>query len=288
VPFLAHARYHRENLFKREDFHGFFISTNPAKAGTTIQKNMPRTFYANESEIPADQKGCYENKNGRWELTKLDTDHPVMITKASLESTQTTLKTQNDSLTAQVGNLEREKTELSGKSVPHGYRAVKKEVAELGEIAVAEGLSTASVKTLKAENDQFKTEKSSSAERELKTRALKAIGIEDVQGFFELKASDNLKIETETVDGKEKFFVILENNGVREKKGFDAEYLKGAEGFKNSFDSLTQKKNETGFSFSEQGGEPGNKNIFDKIRADVKAAEVKPVTDIDSRFGKAA
>jgi hypothetical protein len=248
---------------------------------------MPRSFYANESEIPADQKGCYEAKNGRWELTKLDESHPVIVVKTSLETTNTQLKTTNDSLTAQIGNLEREKTEISSKSVPHGYRAVKKEVAELGEAAVAEGLTADSVKTLKTENETLKTEKTSQSERELKTKALKAAGINDVDGFFELKASDNLKLETEMVDGKEKFFVVTETNGVKEKKVFDTEYLKNTDGFKNSFETLTKKK-ETGFSFSEQNGEKGNKNIFDKIRSDVKESETKEAPNINQRFGRAA
>ncbi len=264
----------------------FFYFSQPAKAETTIQKNMPRTFYANESEIPENLKGAYELKNGRWELTKLDDDHPVIVVKKSLEKDNGELKTKTDSLTVQVGNLEREKTELSSKSVPHGYRAVKKEVAEIGEIAVAEGLTTESVKTLKTENDKLKTEKASQSDRELKTKALKAAGINDVDGFFELKASDNLKIEVETVDGKEKFFVVTEANGVKEKKVFDTDYLKNTDGFKNSFESLTKKKEE-GFSFSEQGG-GGNKNIFDKIREDAKAEQVKPANDLDTRFGKAA
>jgi len=248
---------------------------------------MPRTFYANESDIPENMKGCYEAKNGRWELTKLDNDHPVITTKTSLETTNNELKTTNVSLTAQVGNLEREKIELSGKSVPHGYRAVKKEVAEVGEVALAEGLTVEAVKNLKTENDRFKSDEASRADRDLKTRALKAVGINDIDGFFELKASDNLKLETETVDGKEKFFVVTETNGVKEKKDFNTEYLKNTEGFKNSFEQLAKKK-EGGFSFSEQGGGGDNKNVYDKIRADVKAEDKQETPNINERFGRAA
>lgn len=248
---------------------------------------MPRTFYANESEVPENMKGCYEAKNGRWELTNLDNDHPVIVTKKGLETTNSTLKTENESLNVKVGNLEREKTELSGKSVPHGYRAVKKEVAEIGEIAVAEGLSVDSVKTLKTENEGFKSKELANADRELKTKALKAAGINDIDGFFELKASDNLKIETEKIGNEEKFYVVTETNGVKEKKVFDTEYLKKTDGFKNSFESLVKKK-EGGFSFSEQGGGGDNKNVYDKIRADAKAEEKQETPNINERFGRAA
>jgi hypothetical protein len=248
---------------------------------------MPKTFYANESDIPAEQKGCYEAKNGRWELTNLDNDHPVIVTKLGLETTNTELKTTNASLTAQVGNLEREKTELSGKSVPHGYRAVKKEVAELGEVAAAEGLSVDTVKTLKTENEGFKSKETERSDRELKTRALKAAGINDIDGFFELKASDNLKIETEKIGDEEKFYVVTETNGVKEKKVFDTDYLKKTDGFKNSFESLVKKK-EGGFSFSEQGGGSDNKNVYDKIRADAKDEDKQEAPNINERFGRAA
>ncbi|HRH45814.1 MAG TPA: hypothetical protein PKY82_29500 [Pyrinomonadaceae bacterium] len=264
--------------------------TNPAKAETTIQKNMPKSFYLNESDIPADQKGCYENKNGRWQLTNLESDHPVIATKTSLETTNAQLKTTNDSLTVQVTNLEREKIELSTKSVPHGYRAVPKEVAELGETAKAEGFSKEELPQVKTKLTDLETKEIARADREIKTRALKAVGVTDVDGFFELKRSDALKIEAETVDGKEKFYVVEETNGVKEKKVFDTEYLKNTEGFKNSFDSLTKPKEESsGFHFGEQSGEKG-KNIYDQIRESAKAeAETtKSSTDLDARFGKSA
>lgn len=246
---------------------------------------MPKTFYTNETDIPADQKGCYELKHGRWELTMLDNDHPVVVTKTSLETTNRTLKTENTDLTAKVSNLEQEKTELSSKSVPHGYRAVKKEVAEVGEVAIAESLTVDSIKALKTENETLKKTEANRTEREIKTRALKAVGIENVDAFFELKASDNLKLETETVDGKEKFFAVIEKDGVKERKSFDTDFLKNTEGFKSL--SLVGKK-ESGFHFGEQANS-GNTNIYDRIRANVKSeteANTK-APSIDERFGKA-
>ncbi len=49
---------------------------------------MPKTFYTNESDIPDNLKGAYEAKNGRYELTKLDDDHPTIVTNKSLTTDQ--------------------------------------------------------------------------------------------------------------------------------------------------------------------------------------------------------
>jgi hypothetical protein len=254
----------------------FFIFHTTAKAEPTDQKIMPKTFYANETDIPENLKGAYEAKNGRWELTKLDDDHPVLATNKSLNTEQGRLKGQITTLTTEKETAERERDDARNKSVPHGFRAVPKEVAELGEAVKAVGLKSEEVADLKTKVDEYEKEKTDRAKKALKTKAAAAAGITNTDLFFNLKATDGL--EFEEVDGK---FLVIEGD---KKAAFDAEYLKKSEVFSPVLDKLTTVKQKQ-TPFPETGGSSAG-NIFDKIRESVKSEEKVEKIDLAARFGR--
>jgi hypothetical protein len=253
----------------------FKHSTNPAKAETTIQKNMPKTFYANETDIPENQKGSYVQKNGRWELTDLDDEHPTIKTKQSLETTQTELKNQISSLTAEKGNLERERDEAKAKSVPHGFRAVKADVAELGETVKQSGLTKEQFIALKTENDAFKAEKAETEGLKLRQEAGAFLGYQNTEAFAQL--ATKLPIEKST-DGK---FVVKDGDVL---KPLTKELVEQHTAFTPFLASLSAKPSVTPFP---ESGTPQTGDIFSQIRAEVKQQQSQPKANIDQRFGVA-
>lgn len=231
---------------------------------------MPKTFYLTKEEIPADQVGCYEAKNGRYELTKLDDDHPVVSTKKDLETTQTTLKNQ-------ISTLQQEKTVAESKILPEGMVAVIPAVKELGEAAQSAGLNKKEIPTLKTKADQ--------AEAKLKEReeadTINAIADESKlnrDAFRDHVKANGLKFETKTekVDDKDvtTCLVITTDAAGAEVKTSLGEYLKG----KGSHIAKAQSGNgddsdDETIDIIDQ--EPGDKtkntgNQFDAIRKEVE------------------
>lgn len=179
---------------------------------------MPKTFYSNEADIPADQKGAYVQKNdGKWWLTDLENDHPVVQTKMSLETTQTSLKMQITDLTNQKTVLERKNQELSTKGVPEGYEAVPKDEAELGKAAKAQGLTKEQIPQMKTENEQYKQKE----ETEKQVKFYEEVAGDESVGmnpaaFAKLALQEKLKIEkvVEKIDGKDSTkYVVVEKDG---------------------------------------------------------------------------
>jgi hypothetical protein len=256
-----------------------FSIFHTAKAEPTDQKIMPKTFYANESDIPENLKGAYEAKNGRWELTKLDDDHPVLVTNKSLNSEQTRLKGQITTLTTEKDTAEREREEARNKAIPHGFRAVPKEVAELGESVKATGLKSDEIANLKTKVDEYEKEKTESEKKALKVKALEAAGVTNPTLALSLRQSDDL--EFEEIDGK--FHVVKDGK----KTLFDSNYLKAADGFKDVFDKLTTvKQKQTPFPTTEK---ETFTDLAEKIRADEKKrGESAQARTVDEAFGRGA
>lgn len=253
----------------------FFILTKTAKAETTNQKIMPKSFYANETDIPENLKGGYEAKNGRWELTKLDDEHPTIITNKSLNKTQGEQKTQIDNLTATNGNLERERDEAKAKSIPSGFRAVSKEIAELGEAVKSVNLSKDEVAALKTENDKFKSAAAETTANALRREAGKFLGYQNEDAFARLAK------DLELVKDGDKFSVKVGDKTELLTK----EFVEKSETFAPFIRSLNEKNKKT--PFPESGGGTGE-NIYDNIRESVKKQADAPKVDIDARFGRPA
>lgn len=245
---------------------------------------MPKTFYANETDIPENLKGAYEAKNGRWELTKLDDDHPTIATNKSLTIEQSKLKGQITTLTTEKETIEQERDDFKNKAVPRGFRAVSTEIAELGETVKASGLSKDEIGSLKTKVDEHEREKAETEAKTLKTKAFQSAGVSNVDLALSLRQSDDLNFESETKDGKEVFYRVTEKDGKKEKTLFNADYLKSADGFKDVFDKLTVTKQKLTPFPETGGGETGN--IYDKIREQVKTETKTEKVDLGARFGR--
>jgi hypothetical protein len=241
--------------------------------------------YLSESEITDDLKGAYTKKGDRYELNALDNQHTLVIAHNEIKTKAQTRQTEIDSLTADKSNLERDLAEAKNKGVPHGYRAVTKDVAELGETAKSSGLAKDDIPNLKTKVDEYEREKTESAAKQLKTKAFQSAGVNNVDLALSLKQSDDLQFESETKDGKEIFYRVTEKDGKKEKTLFNGDYLKSADGFKDVFAQLTggKPKNQP-FPDVSGGGEGGN--IFDKIREQVKTENKTEKVDLGARFGR--
>lgn len=207
---------------------------------------MPKTFYASEADIPADQKGAYAQKaDGKWWLTDLENDHPVVQTKTSLEATQTSLKTTITDLTNQKTELERKNQELSTKGVPDGYKAVPDDVAELGNTAKAEGLTKEQIPTMKKEHAQLKQDE----EIRTQTKHYEDVASDESVGmnpaaFSRIALQEKLKIEkvVEKIDGNEVTkFVVVEKDGEGEKKTNVKDFVEKSAAFQPFKASLFEK-----------------------------------------------
>lgn len=229
------------------------------------------------TEPPENLKGAYVQKDGVWVLDDLSDDHPVVVTKTELETTQKTLKAQIDNLTAATGNLERERDEYKGKAIPHGYRAVSKEIAELGEAVRQQGLSKDELGALKTELDTFRNREAEERASSVRREAAKFLGYTNEDAFARL--AKGLTIEK---DGDK--FVVKSGE---EAKPLTKEFIEASDDFKPFLSSLVAQPPKQG-----NGGDPppanGATGFFDRIRDSVKADAKPPVADINARFGKQA
>lgn len=220
-----------------------------------------------------DLKGAYTKKGDRYELNELDSSHSLVVAQKEVTEKADSRQKEIDKLNVEKGNLERERDEAKGKTIPHGFRAVSKEVAELGEAVKASGLSKDEIGTLKTENDQFKSEKAKTEGVALRKEAAKALGYANEDAFARLA---------------EKLEIV--KDGDKFKVGEDVlskEFIEKSEDFAPFIGSLNEKKTKTPFP-DQGGGENGN--IYDHIRA-TKEAENKAATgkvDVGARFGRPA
>lgn len=229
---------------------------------------MPKTFYLTRDEIPNDQAGCYEAGNGRWELTKLDDDHPVVVTKKELETTQGNLKTQ-------IQTLRQEKAIIENKSLPEGMVAAALEVKELGEAAQSAGLTKKEIPTLKTRADQAEAKLKERDELDLINRIADETGRNRI-AFAEHVKANNLKFETETesLDGENvsSLFVITTDNEGKEGKISLSEYLKSKASHLAPARKEKFEVEETIDVIDQESGEK-NKNTgneFDVIRKEIE------------------
>lgn len=227
------------------------------------------------TEPPENLKGAYVQKDGVWVLDDLSDDHPVVVTKTELENTQKGLKSQIDNLTATNGNLERERDEHKGKAIPHGFRAVSKEIAELGEAVKQQGLSKDELGSLKTELDTFRNREAEEGAKALRREAAKSLGYTNEDAFARL--AKEMAIEK---DG-DKFIV----KSGEESKPLTKEFIEASDDFKPFLSSLVAQPPKQG-----NGGDPpptsGATGFFDRIRESVKSDSKPPVADINARFGK--
>ena len=243
--------------------------------------------YLTESEITDDLKGAYTKDGDRYKLNDLDSSHSLVVAQAEVTDKADKRQKEIDKLNVDKGNLERERDEYKNKSIPHGFRAVSREIAELGEAVKNLNLSKDEISGLKTKVDEYEKEKAESEGKALKTRAFQSAGVTNTDLALSLRQSDDLNFESETKDGKEIFYRVTEKDGKKEKTLFDANYLKAADGFKDVFDKLTITKQKI-TPFPDKETETFT-NLAEKIRADEKKrAETAQVRTVDEAFGRAA
>lgn len=217
-----------------------------------------KPFYQNETDIPDNLKGAYEAKNGRYELLKLSDEHPVVKHNETLVREKGEVETKLSNLTATVGNLERERDEAKAKTVPHGFRAVKTDVAELGEAVKASGLTKEQFTALKTENDEFKAKAAEDAKTELNREAGKFLGYNET-AFAKLAGSLDL---TKDSEGK---FTVKDGEVT---KPLTKEFVEAHADFSEFLDSLKAKPR-TKTPFPENEGD-GALDEFAEIRKEVE------------------
>ncbi len=180
---------------------------------------MPKSFYQNETDIPADQKGAYVSKNGRWELTDLDSDHPTIANKTELETTQRSLKGQITTLTNQANDLQQKLTIAETKNLPQGMVAVAPEIKELGEAAKQAEIDKDEMPTLKTAKADLEKEINSLKGEKVFDEAADALGWKRAE--FKRLAKDLNIVAEDVKDGDEtvkKFFVAGKDSDNKETK----------------------------------------------------------------------
>lgn len=191
-----------------------------------------KIVFDTKEEIPEHLQPSAAAVEGKWQLDAAGVLNKNIELLSKIGQTKK-LQAELDTLRTVKDNLEREIEEAKAKTLPAGYRAVTKEVAALGAAAKTAGYAAPDeIVQTKARIAQFEQAQKEQTERAVKSKALKLAGVEDEEAFFALKQSDALQFEFETVDGKEKPFVVTETNGQKEKKAFDRKFLEEAEGFK--------------------------------------------------------
>ena len=164
---------------------------------------MPKSFYLDATDIPDNQRGAYASKNGRWELTELDTDHPTIATKTELETTQRGLKSQIATLTTQAADLQQKLTISQTRALPEGQVAVTPEVKTLGESIQTLGIKPGELTGLKSRAEAAETKLNEISFSQTVNEAAKSINRNSKGVETLLKANGlQLEIKEETVDGK--------------------------------------------------------------------------------------
>lgn len=245
---------------------------------------MLKTFYANESEIPENLKAAYVAKNGRWELDDLANDHPVVVTKADLETNNKELKKLNTS-------LNQEKARLESSSLPEGKVAVDPEVEKLGQAAKAANLKAADIPTLATKAEDLQKQIDASTREKTITDVASSLGYNDK--FVELAKDKNLSFEkaTEKVGDKDTdvFYVVSEADGKTTKTKVD-EFLKTDSFFSKFADTFAgeAQTREQGKQWTKQnsGKQEKGANIYDQIRNE-KTAEQKQQPTANVPFSQA-
>ncbi len=172
---------------------------------------------------------------------------------------------------ADIPNLKTRILELEGQdTLPQGKIAVDKKDFDALETYKALG-DVNDIKPKVEGYDALKTETEGARKREILTRAASAAGVTNLNAFFNIKQTDALSLESETVDGREKFFAVSKDDkGKVTKTAFDNDYLTTADGFKDVLGSLTAGEGKKMFRQSTGGG---GESKAERIRNEVKEKE---------------
>lgn len=251
---------------------------------------MPKTSYPNKEAVPADQIGAYKQdpNSDAWILTDYEDDHPLVVTKKSLEQTQITLK-------GQITDLQNQVTTANSKALPEGMVAVLPAVKELGETAQGSGLTKKEIPGLKTRADQAEAKLREKEEAETISSIADENEVNRI-AFGEHVKANNLKFETKTekVDDKDVItrFVVTTDGEGKEVKTSIAEYLKTKGSHipkasaKAANDDADDADDETIDLIDQDPDERNNKpgNEFDTIRQEVKQRYSTPKTAGGSSF----
>lgn len=243
-------------------------------------KIMLKPYYANETDIPENLKAAYIAKNGRYELDELEKEHPVLAKNKELLSKNSTLTTENQRLNSEV-------TRLESAGLPEGKVAVEPDIEKLGTAAKAANLKVSEISTLKTEADTLRTQLTNSQKDAKLDAVADALGFKRAE-FKKLAAGLDITEQAEGEGDKKTVKYLVKG---KDAAGADITTDLSEHGdIKPFLGSLARDEND--FQFVDQKSDKFNKtagNIYDRIRADVKAQEetTAPKADLDKRFGLA-
>lgn len=238
-------------------------------------KNMLESFYSKKEDIPADKRGAYVEKNGRWEVDEYAPSHPLVAKKDEFKAKYAVLKPEFD-------RLQREKTTLETKTIPDGKVAADPDIVELGETAKSHGLSKKEIPTLKTDVEKYKGEVETIKTTEIARKVAAAAG-KNPEAWAEHVTAKALKFkEVTTKDDKgndvTSFMVVTSGDGDKEVETPLRDYVD-----KNSVHvAAADKKTARRYGFPKEEVESGESNEFDEIRKSAEEKNKSATTDNQS------
>jgi hypothetical protein len=237
-----------------------------------------KPFYPSEDKVPADLKGAYakDANSDRYILIELDDDVPIVQTKLSLETTQTTLK-------EEVRKANEKITRLETTQLPAGKIAVDPEIETLGNAAKAAELKAEDIPALKTKADDL--QKQIDQTNYEKTIQEVATANELNDKFVELAKDKNLKFEKKTEKDEEKndvdvWYVTQEKDGNKETIALD-KFFENDPFFSKFADTFASSDEGNG---NGEGNGSGKKWVKQESGKGGKAVPGAQKT-IDSRYG---
>jgi hypothetical protein len=158
---------------------------------------MLKTTYAKKEDIPADIVGAYVEKNGRWELDDLSTDHPVVAKRDELLTKTSTQQ-------GQITRLTNEKADLEKNVLPPGTKAVPEADAQLLDEYKGLGKPPKDLKAVVTEHATLKEQEQARAQDQMLEKAAKLAGYDNPEAFKAAARAQKVEVtfKEETVDGK--------------------------------------------------------------------------------------
>jgi hypothetical protein len=258
-------------VFKRLP-RGVFVY--PAKGGLTKGQSMLKNSYDSQDAIPENQRGAYVFSGDKWVLDRLSDDHPTVAKNKELLAE---VSKANGKVSGLQDDLAAAK-QVTG--LGRGQVAVAKADGELLEKVKPHGTADEIVAKL-TEHATLKLDVQKRTREDSLRAVAKELGYEGSGVDVFLKLPDLPEFEIRgNGDGKKVIAKVKEGNTVTEKPAnevMEANYSAFAPALKPSGVSVNRT--------SANGGKT-SKNVFDRVREDVRSDEAKQKTEVHPMFRK--
>ena len=238
---------------------------------------MLKTSYDSQESIPENLRGAYVLSEGKWMLDALPADHPVVTKRDELLG-------ENRNQKATITRLTNEKQTLEASTLPAGHVAVPSADAQLLEQLKPLGKPDEIKAKLDAHDDL--KQKVESQEKQTHLRAIAVEEGYDPEKIASLEDRFPAPVFKEVeVDGKKQQRAIFKItvDGKEVERSF-TEHLEGDPKLKPLQDSLKATTNGTRVHGTSSSNGGGAKDVFTKVREQVKAEEAQKVTDVHPMF----